>query len=402
MMLANLRATVSVRAVLLETDRPELLYGEDEFGTLHLCLLVTAERDGFHFVAIAVSRSRLKEVQEGAIDLRSAFAEPEQAVRFVGVAANERDLNRISFRAVAQEVSEAWLPDAGLKLTDFTGLPSADPLVVEAEERGAPVVICRLNPPEALGGRLRVNADRLAECLADFQSLVRQATKNVLRKITDRDRRASFGDNPSLLQVVGFSEGSFNVHLTATSESTDLFRSSPVADAMDIIDELVALSTLRPDDALIGLKKNQGQVLSAYETLLKFVVESETPFEYRWAEPTGRGSGGARINPAAAAAMITLLEHEETLKSDPFEIIGEFHAVNNAHRPFSWIVYDSEKKRMRRGVIHESAGDILKGVTIKTSTYRLVGESRLVKAVAGRQKPKLFLKAVDPVDSSTA
>jgi hypothetical protein len=396
MMLAPFTAIVRSTSVLLQTDRPELIAARDASGALYLCLLVQADQDGYHYVAIRTAEGRLEQLQRGEIDLRSIVVEPDFGTPYlVGIVSDQRDWEAMKFTA-ADGLRDEWLPDAGLKLTDFTPELSREPVAIEAVKRGEPVVVCQIHPPESLGGRLRINADRMAECLQDFQSLVRHATRFVLSK-EDKERRSFYGDDPGLLQVVGVSEGSFNIHMSAGSHITDLFGASPLTDAMMQIDQLMELTKRGPEDALIDLKKRQGQVLSAYENLLKFVVETQTVLEYRWAAPGTQEAGGARVTPVAANAMVGLLATEDTIKSDPFEMFGQFRAVNTTQEPMTWAAWESEKHRMRRGVLHPDYRSALDGVTIKGSTYHIVGETRLMKPVTGKQTSRIFLKKATPV-----
>lgn len=137
---ARATATVKSTSILLETDRPELIAGRDLFGALYLCLLVKAADDGYHYVAVNASAHRLEQLQKGEIDLRSILSEPESnAPYFLGVVSEPQDWDAIEFTAV-DGLRDEWLPDPGLKLTDFTREMPAEPVTIEAVQRGTPVI----------------------------------------------------------------------------------------------------------------------------------------------------------------------------------------------------------------------------------------------------------------------
>ncbi len=382
--------TVLIETILLQSSVPELLLARDVVDTTYLCALTDADDRGFHFIAVQISDSRLAKFRTGAIDLRAIVTDPERPLRFAGwlPPGNEHLIDLVQ----VDEFIEDWLPESGFYLNAFEDEVSVEETVNEAIIRHAAVIVAGLNPPEAMGIRPVINADRLAECLNAFQSLVKRATKAVIRTLPD-DLRANYADDAHVLQVFSFSYGSFNVHLAA-KDNPDLFGSTIVGDAMKMIDGLMGLTQKSPDEALAGLKEQpKGLVLAAYEELMQFVAEQESAFTYRWSEPAHPVASGHKVTPVAAKAMIEILDSKEIEKTEPFTFTGRFTSVNTDITPRTWRARDLDDKR-QTGELHENSTEILNGVTIRTQQYTFFCEERLLKPISGRAKSKLFLKSI--------
>jgi hypothetical protein len=390
-MLSKAAVTVGIDTVLLEIDGPQLVLGRDKVGTPYLCSLVKTDDEGDLFLAVQISSDRLSKLRSGLIDLRSVLNQPEMGRHYEGrferTPSGHPTINLLAL----PEVRAEWLPDDGFLLSNFEDEVSDEDVVREAINKNAAVIVCGLNPPEARGTNPKIDADRLAECIRGFQSLVRHATRNVLRTMP-AVRKGQFGDDAHVLQVFGFSPGSFNVHFESKHHA-DLIGSSVVGTAMKQVDELMGLTGKSPDDALLGFERNRGLILSAYQSLLSFVSEEEAPLQYRWSEPAMTSARGHKVSPEAAKAMCAILDTKKTLTIEPTEFVGRFTSVNTDRKPLSWVARDSDLK-VRRGVLHETARDVLTGVTIKTEAYLFDCEERLLKPAAGRQSTQLFLKTV--------
>jgi hypothetical protein len=382
---------VGIDTVLFETDAPEIVLSRDVVGAAYLCSLTALGRDGLHFLAVQISSERLASLRTGGIDLRSALLHPEIPTHYQG-RMDGTDARTIHLEAI-DDVPPEWLPDEGFLLSDFEEEVSEDEVVKEAMTKNAAVIVCRMNPPEARGTVPKVDVDRLAECLRSFQSLVRHATKHALSALSG-SRRANYNEDAPVLQVFAFSPGSFNIHFESKHQA-DLLGSSIVGAAMQQVDELMALAAKSPDEALEGFKRNKGHVLAAYHNLMRFVGDEDSPFTYRWSEPSMSTTRGESVSPAAARAMIAILDTRDTLRVEERVFHGRFTSVNTDRRPLSWAARDDEAKS-HHGFLIDEAGHSLEGVTIRTQRYRFACEERLEKPASGRSSLRLYLKAVMP------
>lgn len=112
--------TVMIETVMFYTDAPELVLGRDEFGTAYLCLLVSLDAAGHHYLAIKISSSRLMELRSGRMDLRHALVTPERADYFSGhIQPGERVAITLE---PLQDVPPEWFPQEGFLLSNFEGV----------------------------------------------------------------------------------------------------------------------------------------------------------------------------------------------------------------------------------------------------------------------------------------
>ena len=339
---------VTIDTLLLESDLPDLVIARDKVGTSYLCALTGSDEEGHSFLAVQISSDRLAALRSGHIDLRLALVEPEMGVCFEGRTIPEMDPERDRIRLLALQANppEEWLPDPGFMLSAIEGEASDEEVVRDAIARNAPVIVCRVNPPEARGLEAKIDADDLSDYVGHFQSLVRHAFKNIIKKIKETDRKVQIPEDAFKLNVFAFSRGSFQIHFEAR-DRPDLFGSSTVGLAMQQVDELMSLSSKPAEEALVGFRKNPGHVLAAYEALMKFASE-RAPFEYRWSDPGMTEARGGFVTPTQAASMVAVLAREDTLRVERFAFRGYFTSVNTDRKPWSWTAHDVEAK-VRRG-----------------------------------------------------
>jgi hypothetical protein len=383
--------SVVIETVLLETEGPDLVLARDQVGTPYLCLLVARDADTDHFLVQQISSDRLAALRSGQIDLRTTVQHPEMGQHYHGSYA-EREGRPVISLEVIHDVPERWFPADGFLLSDFAEQVSDEQVVRDAISKHAAVVVCHLDPPEARGTTAKINADRLAECMLGFQSLVKYALR---RSVSGTAAARRFGLNPDshVLQVYAFSPGSFQIHLESKYRA-DLTGASAIGVAMSKIDELMEVLQMPPERALPVIRENRGHIISAYRHLLRFVSEEGAPFEYRWADPGMSSGRGSRVAPAAAAAVCGLLDSRTELAAEEVTFNGRFLRV--AADRLTWTVVEDDE-RTRQGVVHESAPDVLRGVIVETQVYKLTCEERLEESGTGREILKLFLMTADPV-----
>ena len=390
-MLSRPVITATIDTVLFETDQPEIVLARDAVGTTYLCALTGVDARGHHFVAVAVSGSRLTAFRSGNIDLREALVAPELDEHFSGYVAAESKSLTIRFECV-EDVPESWLPEAGFVLNPVQhALPDAE-IVRDSIAKRAAVIVCQLNPKESMGTTSKIDADRLAKCVSGFQSLVRHAITRPDKKTLKKTFAPAVSP---VIQVFAFSPGSFRVHFESEG-SSDLFGTSAVGAAMARIDELMELSSLPPDEVLGRLKKHRGHLVGAYHSMMKFIRDGGSPMSYRWADPGMSSAVGHSVTPTAAASMCAVLAVQTELSSVPVEFNGVFTTIQDTEEPYRWVAFDSDDKR-RSGLVDEKSTGVLSGAIIKTQQYRLYCDERLVEKPGGKQALTLFLKDKKPI-----
>ncbi len=379
-----------METILFHTDAPDILLARDEFGARYLCHLVALDRDGHQFLAINISEGRLADLKLGAIDLRAALVQPERRVYYKGhVPPGERlaiHLDQID------DVPSDWWPEPGFLLSNFIDDVPDEQVVKDAVSKNSAVIVCGMNPPEAMGEVPKVDADRLAKYISAFQELVAQAGRRALNRLSAADKRNNH--DPATLQVFAFSPGSFRIHFSSKS-GADLFGQSVVGEAMRHIDELMEVSSRPVEQIAAGLVPYKGATLSAYHHLLKFIDKGETAFSYRWSDPAMGESSGFKITRESARAIAAILEAETTLTSEPLTFSGRFTSVNTERAPYSWTARDGEDKKVN-GHIHKDAPGVLNDVRIRTQQYVFDCERSLVTTPSGDPAWKMYLKSVSP------
>lgn len=79
---------LTVERVLDFYDIPQLFVARDSFNTLYLCLLFDDEPTA-QYTAIRISDSRLKSFENGALDLRTIYEQPEVTGEYFDVSFSE-------------------------------------------------------------------------------------------------------------------------------------------------------------------------------------------------------------------------------------------------------------------------------------------------------------------------
>ncbi len=382
--------------ILFHTDAPDLVLARDEFNTAYLCLLLRLDAEGHYYFAVKISSGRLSDLRNGKIDLRTAFKTPEQPIYFRGHVPPDEKV-AISLEPVS-EVPEDWFPREGFLLSAFEDEVADESVVAQqaAATNGA-VIICRMNPPEARGVSPRVSADKLAGAIRKFQELVKQSAKSSLAGAGQATKR-NVSDDAYALQVVAFSEGSFNIHFES-KDHANLFGESLVGAAMQKIDALMQVTEAPIDQIVDALKPHRGAVLAAYHDLLKFIGKNDLPLSYRWSEPALNTSRFSGMSVDSAKAIAAVIEDEKTLTTEEKTFTGRFTSVQTDRQPFSWTARDAEDER-HTGHVHESTPTVLTDVRIRTQEYVFTCEQRLVSTPSGDPVYKLFLVQVTPAGKS--
>lgn len=94
-------------------DVPQILTADDATGTHYLCTLINdSGKDGFEYIGVQISRSKLNKFTAGQLDLRDAYLNPEveNAVYLVVV----KDDNMYASKLLSPEdITENILPESG-------------------------------------------------------------------------------------------------------------------------------------------------------------------------------------------------------------------------------------------------------------------------------------------------
>ncbi|MCD8387665.1 MAG: hypothetical protein LUD17_12360 [Bacteroidales bacterium] len=103
---------VKIDKILDYCDGPQIFTVRDPFDTLYLSLASPKENE---YLTIPISLSKLTSFENGLIDLRSVFLNPEKGKEYFILNTTSENFEMRPIRA--SEISEEWLPDEGFYLS---------------------------------------------------------------------------------------------------------------------------------------------------------------------------------------------------------------------------------------------------------------------------------------------
>jgi hypothetical protein len=340
------------------------------------------ERD--RFVCASISNARLAEFRDGTVDLLQIFNNPEMGELYEGSAEHSADEFSLTVEP-AQQIPERWYPQEGFFLEPQE---AGDAVTTEARARGRAVINFALNPPEARDA-LQIEVQRLASGLQIFQNLVKHAYSKSIRGL-NRATRDLLSDSVNYqMEVYGFSEGSFTVNMQSKLSTNDLLGSVNIEKALQLVDEAVAASS-DLDQAIRFLREHTGFFLSAYRSLLKFVVDNDSPLKYEWATPGFTTDRRSTMSVDVATELYDLLIRQESLMTELVTLVG---VVTAAHTDTgSWTLLSEDDDIKYSGKVPPDSPINLAGITLRTERYQFDCEERLQEFTAtGEEKIERFL-----------
>ncbi len=359
---------------LVYYDRPQLIVATDPVGTKYLCMLTEELEERDKFLCAAVSSARLAEFRDGALDLLQIFNNPEVGELYEGDAEYSAEEFSLAVEP-ARQIPEQWYPQEGFFLAPQE---AADTATTEARARGKAVINFALSPPEARDA-LQIEVQRLASGLQIFQNLVRHAYNKSIRGL-NRSTRDLLSDSINYqMEVYGFSEGSFTVNMQSKLSANDLLGSVNIEKALRLVDEAVAASG-DPEQAIRFLKEHTGFFLSAYRSLLKFVVDNDSPLKYEWATPGFTTDKQSTMSVDVATELYDILVRQESMATEFVTLVG---VVTAAHTDTgSWTLLSEEDDTKYSGKLPPDSAVHLAGITLRTERYRFDCEERLQEFTA--------------------
>lgn len=372
---------------LVYFDGPQLVVAVDPVGTKYLCMLTEQLEEWDEFVCAPISDLRLTEFEQGELDLLRIFENPEMGELYVGSVEHSADEPWFVAEVVA-EIPEHWYPQEGFFLKPREDIKSA---TIEAKERGKAVIHLALTPPETREA-LQIEVQHLASALQIFQNLVRHAYSRALRQLSRTTRDLLSDKSNYQMEVFGFSRGSFTVNMQSKVPADDLLGSVNIEKALRFVDDAIAASN-DPEDsqrAIRFLRDNTGHFLTAYRSLLKFVVENDSPLKYEWSTPGSSTDKRSAMSVDVATGLYEILTSQESLTTELVTLIGVVTAVSVDNN--SWTLHSEEDDLKYSGKIAPGSPVQLRGITVETERYRFECEERLQEFTAtGEEKIERLL-----------
>jgi len=362
--------------------------------SLYLGLLACQSETADEYLLTPVSQGRLNLVERGTVDLRAAFAAPEVPEYFsVAITDYVADDTTLSLTRVGA-LQESWLPDDGLLVSDFIDEPSL--ITDEVTARSKAILHLTLTPPESTVSP-QIAATKLAAALASFQNFVKSAYRRILRDVGS-DTRSLLADEANwLMDVFGFSAGSFTVHLQSRADP-DILGFVGLSRALEKVDALTE-SAHDPDAALQVIRDHRGHFVDAYRRMLKMMVDSDTGLSYQWHAPDTTTTRSRSISRSSAEQLYALLVEQHDLTVEELLVRGVFVHVNVESG--LWTLRDDEGIP-HRGRLAAGSSVTLSGVVVDTQRYELDCVERVEETGAGELRTTLELRAVTEMPSGSS
>lgn len=374
--------SVQLLETLVYYDGVELFVAEDAVRTRYLCLLFEQGQDVDKYIAVALSRERLRQFRLGEVDLLTVLTSRELPTWYTLHSRGDVTIPLPLEAAAAGPIPDSMLPDPGFTLKQVT---SADNLVREAVAKGNTLLEIGANPPESAAEH-RIRARTLSGLLAVVQSMVTHAYAKSLSHLSPLVRREVSRKNAPILNALLFQPGSFKVVLESADER-DLFDQSEIDRGLERISYLLEFS----DSAEITIeraKENKGHLAAAYIRLLEFVVDTGTPFTFRWSSPAEQKLVSRSITVTQARPLLEALRATQEIGSEVVILTGKLWMANQAKG--SWGIESQDDGKDYTGEVKTGSPN-LDGLTI-SRRYRFECEEMIEEvAGTGREKRTLYL-----------
>jgi len=370
---------------LVYYDVPQLFVARDQVNAQYLCLLVESTDDYDRYVCVPISPERLKDFYLGDIDLRTIYEKPESDEIFYADIVDESQEAIQLIPLDIKQIPENWLPDQGFVYMK-EGFEE-ETIINEATAKNRATIHFSLNPPESRY-ETKIHSLHLAEALIIYQTLVKHAFKKAISKLNIKNRKELDTPDYYNMDVVGFSPGSFTVHLQSTKQA-DIFGYDHISKALKKIDEL----TQNIDDldiALSIIQENKGHFANAYLRLLEVIVKNESSMSYQWAMPELSEPVNRTISTAQATPLYELLNTKQELTVEQLELIGK--VIKADSKRGAWSLYSDEDNKIYNGILSEGAEVSLKGIVIEAQKYKFICEEKVEEILGtGKEKTTIYL-----------
>ncbi len=323
--------TLQLTEVWLSYEGPRLFVASNYSGQSFLFNALDEDEQSITYLVVPISAKRNSMIRSGGLELRSAFADPEDEYVFKVRQYFERDSSEIN-SLLPRDLLEEDLPEPDVRITiPSQTLPtfSAESLAARSLSEGRLCIALRLAPPVLVRSEYPVRP--LRDALGAVQDLVEALVQEGSGVRTVRGPLPRQVVEDAELSVLELQAASF-VAVLAPSRTA---RSGPNIQSLDfeMPATTAALASLKnlleacaePVDlaAYIG---NIGQrVITRFRNLLEISVNQQTPLRFYFARPRQRVDEIAVSESSAAEGLLVLSqmdEHREQISLDSAVLVG--------------------------------------------------------------------------------
>lgn len=107
-----MKETIKIETIYDFCDAPQIFSARDAYDTLYLCLMYNDEP--MQYTAVRITSSRLRDFEQGKVDLRNLFVSPEVANEYFDVVCT----NEGFVKTKIDTITEDKLPSEGYVLSE--------------------------------------------------------------------------------------------------------------------------------------------------------------------------------------------------------------------------------------------------------------------------------------------
>ncbi len=367
---------------LIYYDGLQVFLAEDQFGTRYVCTLANRSDETDIYLCTMISKQNEEDLLLGKIDLAGVYDDPEVETYFTLKSTDEMATRAKVDSILRSEIQSNWLPEKGVYF-DFDAKIGSE-IVAESVKRQKALINCRLNPPESMI-ESKIFADNLGRAASLLQKLVKYAFRYAIKDFDSKSKRSLYLDEHYLLEVYGFSPGSFTLNMQSHKDP-DLFGYPEVERAFRIIDDIFD-SVEDPQQTVAKLSSLGGLLAIAYRDFVKFISETESSVSYEWARPDRNQLYGKSLTHEQAGPLYEALIERQDLGVEKITFTGYLTKVDEKAR--TWRIVNEEDGREYSG-----KSDVkLTGLVIQDKIYRLECEEVIEEQKgSGKEITKYILK----------
>ncbi len=343
------------KSTLFEYDGPQIFEARDRIGGHYLAVAVEDNGTDSQYLVVGTELEKLRKFRIGEVDLRSLLVESSR----YGWYLTSSDMNEDGSVAIHLQPGDLLqfdhLPDKNFFLHDS---PAINPLISEARARDNLVVEIVTEPPETETG-YRIRATTLSELLTRFQSLVRQAYRDEVRKQKKNDSPTDreIKQLTEMDVVIPAASGSFRILLESSKPKDLLGVNSELALALNIVDRLFTNAASVHKHLLVS---KLHKTTECFDSLLNLLNKNNTNLSYAWAEPSFEKPRCRSMSSNQIQKYITTRKNRSKPAIEKVTLVGEVERINRERKTWGLFISDGS---ILTGVVEEN-GNQLNGLTV--------------------------------------
>lgn len=378
-------------------DSPVLVSCQSNTGSLYLAVSVQALRDAEKWLYVSISKERLTQVRTGDIDLRSAFAQPEDGVAFLANVPHDEKLSARIEILELEAIRDDLLPAIGefLSLPAAT-LPELEPIVDRARKERRDVLRVALKLPTIL--RTEAPAKLLGMMLSSLQDMLNAIGQAITGESTKRGAVSKDTIAGNEMMVTAFGAGSFEVELVS-SQYADLFDQTDVTATLEEFVKVVATGS-NADELQNYLRRLRARAAGSYLNFLRSIDKGVERTIVRWASPGGE-ERRVEVSALTVRAAIAIIEDETLEDRESFTLFATLVGANLRTRTYE-VRGEGDDKERYSGKIATEAAAAVKGAVLGRAYNARLRRVLKIQTSTGEEHEEVILVGLDEASETAS